>query len=426
MALNFQPYPIPPEEPTPVAQLADKAILALGAFGKYKQQNELLNQQKEALAQQKEQTRQEAVLNLLKFRGEYVDPTEADRIMSTYGLTMPTATAVPGAIPGAIPGPVQGPALPGAAPLPGAGVFGPAPAAPATAAPGGDLLSWTPDDALARAMKSPTYKGREKGLSEASAMMGIQKGKIDIEQNTPATPDQVRASLSVFGQPGNEAAEKLIASSPNGIPRTILGNTQSALSNMTRLGATSQPKAPPGFRWTAQGNLEAIPGGPAGIKIEGQEQKAKAMQSAMIAQADTVIAKAEQALLKVNNATTGIGGSIMGMIPGTEATDLRADVTTIKANLGFNTLQEMRRNSPTGGALGQVAVQELEMLQATVAALDQKQSKEQLRERLGEVISHYRKWKEAVEKAESESGQATGVPTPAPDADNDPLGIRGL
>jgi hypothetical protein len=45
-------------------------------------------------------------------------------------------------------------------------------------------------------------------------------------------------------------------------------------------------------------------------------------------------------------------------------------VKTIQANLGFDALQAMRDASPTGGALGQVAVQELEMLQSTVANLD--------------------------------------------------------
>ena len=46
-------------------------------------------------------------------------------------------------------------------------------------------------------------------------------------------------------------------------------------------------------------------------------------------------------------------------------------VNTIKANIGFDALQKMREASPTGGALGQVAVQELEMLHSTIASLDQ-------------------------------------------------------
>lgn len=75
--------------------------------------------------------------------------------------------------------------------------------------------------------------------------------------------------------------------------------------------------------------------------------------------------------------TTGFGGSILSMAPGSPAYDLRKDVDTLLANAGFDRLQEMRDNSPTGGALGQVAVVELQMLQSAAQALYASQSKEQ-------------------------------------------------
>lgn len=72
---------------------------------------------------------------------------------------------------------------------------------------------------------------------------------------------------------------------------------------------------------------------------------------------------------------TGMGSWATSMVGDTEYTgNARAiwnAVNTVKANLGFDALQAMRDASPTGGALGQVAVQELEMLQSTVASLDQ-------------------------------------------------------
>lgn len=45
----------------------------------------------------------------------------------------------------------------------------------------------------------------------------------------------------------------------------------------------------------------------------------------------------------------------------------------------------MRANSPTGGALGQVAVQELDMLQKTKVSLEQSQSVEQFLTALDEL-----------------------------------------
>jgi hypothetical protein len=75
---------------------------------------------------------------------------------------------------------------------------------------------------------------------------------------------------------------------------------------------------------------------------------------------------------------TAGAGSVLAGIPGSPAKDLQAAIETIKANIGFDELQTMRDNSPTGGALGQVAVQELEALRSTLSSLDQAQSPEQV------------------------------------------------
>jgi hypothetical protein len=78
-------------------------------------------------------------------------------------------------------------------------------------------------------------------------------------------------------------------------------------------------------------------------------------------------------------------------------------LTTIKANLGFDRLQQMRDASPTGGALGQVAVQELIALQSTIASLDQDQSPAQLKQALDKIETSYAKWRDTVRQA----GKAT-------------------
>src|SRR5690606_6148474 len=88
---------------------------------------------------------------------------------------------------------------------------------------------------------------------------------------------------------------------------------------------------------------------------------------------------------RISGWTTGLGGSLMDWIPGTEARDFAADVDTIKANLGFEELERMRRESPTGGALGQVTERELAFLQSVVANLENSQSPEQFRQYLQRV-----------------------------------------
>ena len=67
------------------------------------------------------------------------------------------------------------------------------------------------------------------------------------------------------------------------------------------------------------------------------------------------------------------------------ATNLDASLRTIKANIGFEELQAMRDASPTGGALGQVAVQEIMFLQTLLGDLDRSQTQEQLDNNLDRI-----------------------------------------
>jgi len=57
---------------------------------------------------------------------------------------------------------------------------------------------------------------------------------------------------------------------------------------------------------------------------------------------------------------------------------------TIKANVGFDKLQNMRDNSKTGGALGQVSELENKLLQAVNGALDPAQ-RDQLEQNLSNI-----------------------------------------
>jgi hypothetical protein len=113
--------------------------------------------------------------------------------------------------------------------------------------------------------------------------------------------------------------------------------------------------------------------------------KAKSSMEASFAKNQNVINKIDEVLPKVDALTAGFAGKPISKISGTEANDVRATIDTIKANLGFAELQEMRNNSPTGGALGQVAVQEIAYLQSVMANLETSQSPEQLRKNLKSV-----------------------------------------
>lgn len=75
--------------------------------------------------------------------------------------------------------------------------------------------------------------------------------------------------------------------------------------------------------------------------------------------------------------TTGFVGGAASRIEGTPAYNLSRTLDTLKATAGFDALQQMRDNSPTGGALGQVTERELALLQATWGSVEQAQSQAQ-------------------------------------------------
>lgn len=130
------------------------------------------------------------------------------------------------------------------------------------------------------------------------------------------------------------------------------------------------------------------------MKAKENEAKAAKKLAGYEASAKNVQDRVAEALDLVRNGTltTGIGAQITGWVGGSPAKNLEAKLTTIKANLGFDRLQEMRDASPTGGALGQVAIQELVALQAAVDSLDQAQSGAQLEKALGVIDQHYNRW----------------------------------
>ena len=130
-----------------------------------------------------------------------------------------------------------------------------------------------------------------------------------------------------------------------------------------------------------------------------ERPKAEMRVESGINKASIVSNKVDEALKDVGFWTTGLTGSVLGKIPGTSAYDLDKTVDTIKANIGFNELQAMRESSPTGGALGQVAVRELDFLQAAIASLDQGQSPEKLVDNLNAVKTHFNNWKAITEES---------------------------
>ncbi|MCJ8334662.1 MAG: DNA transfer protein [Epibacterium sp.] len=164
-----------------------------------------------------------------------------------------------------------------------------------------------------------------------------------------------------------------------------------------------------------------------------QAQEVGRRLQAQFARQDTIFNLIDQAEEQTGPGTTGFFGANLRFVPGTASANLDATLDTIRANIGFEELNQMRAMSPTGGALGQVTERELRFLQSVMGSLEQSQGPEQLRQNLGRIREQLLASRQRVAEAyrqdfgqyppgyQSQSG--TGQ---APAADNnDPLGIRG-
>lgn len=107
----------------------------------------------------------------------------------------------------------------------------------------------------------------------------------------------------------------------------------------------------------------------------------------LIRRAQDSVAAIDDATRRSNWFRTGFLGGVTQVIPGSPAYNLDKDLDTLKARTAFDGLQAMRAASPTGGALGGIAVDELKMLQAAEANLDVGQSEKQLDTNLGRMRS---------------------------------------
>lgn len=151
--------------------------------------------------------------------------------------------------------------------------------------------------------------------------------------------------------------------------------------NQTTVNVDAYPKPPAGWMYTQTPEgigMEAIPGGPADLKNKAAEEQAAGRQKLTERYGDVVTNDIDRTLnlIKESN-VTGLW-SLAQSVPGTDAHNAAKLLDTIRANVGFERLQQMRASSPTGGALGQVSELENRLLQSTLGNLELSQSKEQL------------------------------------------------
>jgi len=133
------------------------------------------------------------------------------------------------------------------------------------------------------------------------------------------------------------------------------------------------------------------PGSKAAQEAADIKRAAGARETNETQTADVFLRKSAEAISLIEEHGSGVAGfgAVGQVIPESDARTLSKNIETMKAIIGFDSLQKIRDQSPTGGALGQVAIRELDFLQAKQGSLDQFQSPEVLANNMREIRESY-------------------------------------
>jgi len=207
-----------------------------------------------------------------------------------------------------------------------------------------------------------------------------QAGPVLSRALTPPTPQREPSQIQILNAMGidpqsEEGRQFLLRGSNNVTVHNGPGDPQ--------IGTIPQGYEVYNDPETNQRALRAIPGGEAYA-----DQQASADQSALREEQDSrsagivldEIGLARELIQNQTtlNPTTGFTGGIASAVSSTDAGALAGRLQTIKANIGFDRLQQMRMASPTGGTLGAVSEFENRLLQAVYGTLEQSGNREEL------------------------------------------------
>lgn len=125
-----------------------------------------------------------------------------------------------------------------------------------------------------------------------------------------------------------------------------------------------------------------------------QKERKDAMQKQILASGDDpytqgVLKNAQAKAFKViddSYTATGTPSALTGWLPGTPAANLEKILSPIKAIIGFDRLDQMRKESQTGGALGSINTKELEFLQSTQGSLETSIKPADLKQNIATIV----------------------------------------
>lgn len=224
--------------------------------------------------------------------------------------------------------------------------------------------------------RNPAALAYQSALATDNALQASEPGlaaaamKENSETNRSAMRERGLAAQALASERG-AMDRTLITERGN---NTRAGITALASTEAARLRAQQEGKAPPGYRWKADGGMEPIPGGPAASKVADD---AKTRESGFDG--------SRQAIGTINRllASPGRQGATGGwnlnrFIPGNQSADFAAEVETLKAQTFLPMIQQLR-------GMGALSNAEGDKINAAVGALNFNMSEPAFAESLGRI-----------------------------------------
>ena len=225
--------------------------------------------------------------------------------------------------------------------------------------------------------------------SEQPGMVPPQPGSPipqSVQQGRLVTTDEQGRRIVI---PPNEipSAQRVMQASEQGQPLTLPGNTLTAPRVEGQIPEDLM-KLPIAARMKTYNERMA--------EVPAQTAKLNASVAALDNVSDVATLSLKHGSL---GPATGLTGMLMSNIPGTGAYNVKEIVESLEAKLAFASLGDLRQQSKTGGALGQVSDKEEQMLKKAIASLKLAQSEEDVRRALSDVVNYSQGAKSRLLKA---------------------------
>ena len=236
--------------------------------------------------------------------------------------------------------------------------------------------------------KDPIKVGRDDSIYDPNTGQFLHTADPKTERPVVASPG---SHVIENGEVTHRVPHKPYAPNRNGITIGPDGSVQ--IGGPARLPEAGKP--PKGYQYVRDenGNIiaEVIPGGPVDRANENRQKRAERAGGTVVQDLGRALNLFETAQSE-GNLLDGVGpieGWLTSKFPGTPADRIRRLVESAKSNIGIDQLQAMRDASPTGGALGQVPVQQQVRLETMLGDLVNTQNVDDWRNNIMRTINLY-------------------------------------